>query len=93
MNRERLDFCVFVAKVMAALAVLSALIVLYNFGRVEVLVRTDHIGVGQMIMNWPVIFGAIGSAVYALLFAAMMSAVRYACYFAQDASEGRSVET
>ncbi|MEF9671941.1 hypothetical protein QNM99_03855 [Pseudomonas sp. PCH446] len=89
MNRERLDFCVFVAKVMAGLAVLSAFIVLYNFGRVEVLVRTDYIGVGQKIMNWPVIFGSIGSAIYALLFAAMMSAVRYACYFAQDASEAR----
>ncbi|MDY7531327.1 hypothetical protein RGV33_06505 [Pseudomonas sp. Bout1] len=88
MNRERLDFCVFVAKAMAAMAVIAALIVLYNFGRIEVLSRTDYLGVGQMTMNWPVIFGSLASAIYAVLFAAMMSAVRYACYFAQDASKG-----
>ncbi|MFJ3121039.1 hypothetical protein ACIPI6_31430 [Pseudomonas protegens] len=89
MNRDRLDFCVFVAKAMAVLAVIAAMIVLYNFGRVEVLVRTDYVGVGQMMMNWPVIFGSIASAIYAVLFATMMSAVRYACYFAQDAGEGK----
>ena len=89
MNRGRLDFCVFVAKAMAVLAVIGALIVLYNFGRVEVSDSATYLSAGQKMMNWPAIFSSIASAIYAVLFAAMMSAVRYGCYFAQDASEGK----
>lgn len=85
MNRERLDFCVFISKVMAVLSVLAAMIVLYNFGRVEIVSSPSYLSAGQLTMNWPVIFGCLISSVYALLFAAMLSAVRYACCFAQDA--------
>ena len=88
MNRVRLDLCVFLAKVMAALVFIGAIVVLYNFGRIEVASTPSYLSQGQMVMNWPVIFWAAGSTIYSLLFAAMMSAVRYACYFAQDASVG-----
>ena len=88
MNRVRLDLCVFVAKAISALVVIGAMIVLYNFGRIEPLSSPSYLSHGQMVMNWPVIFWAIGSAIYSVLFAAMMSAVRYACYFAQDACAG-----
>jgi hypothetical protein len=88
MNRVRLDLCVFLAKAMAALVFVGAIVVLYNFGRIEAVTTSSYLSQGQMVMNWPVIFWALGSTVYSVLFAAMMSAVRYACYYAQDASMG-----
>jgi uncharacterized integral membrane protein len=88
MNRVRLDLCVFLAKAMAALVLIGAIVVLYKFGLIETVSTPSYLSQGQMIMNWPVIFWAVGSTVYSVLFAAMMSAVRYACYFAQDALVG-----
>lgn len=86
MNRVGLDLCVAVAKIMAVLVAIGAFISIYNFGMVGISGANDYLSAGKQVINWPVIFGSVASAIYAVLFAAMMSAARHACFFAQDAS-------
>ena len=85
MNRDWVGFYVFISKAMAVLAVVSVVIIIFSYGKIEI-AGDSRYSPPQEIINWPVIVGGIASAIYACLFASMFSAVRYACYFSQDAA-------
>lgn len=89
MKRDWLVFYVFMSKVMAVLTIASAVIIVISYGKLEI-PSVGRYSQPQEIINWPVIAGSTASAIYACLFAAMFSAVRYACYFAQDAAASKT---
>ena len=85
MNRSYLDFWVFISKAMALITAVSAVIVIAVFGTMEVPGISIY-SPPRTALNWAVILGSAASAIYGILFAALMSATRYGCYFAQDAA-------
>lgn len=87
MSRAAIDLLVAISKGMAGISVLSALVVIYQFGMVEVIDSSHIIQTTTKVINWSLIFGASASAIYAVLFAAMFSAVRSILFYAQDSAE------
>jgi len=73
MSKDTIQLWVGVAWAMALITVLAAIFLCVGYGTVEV---PGRYGATDTLTNWPLITGAAVTAVYAVLFAVAMSALR-----------------
>lgn len=72
MSKGAIEFWVGMSWVLAVLTVGAAVLICVGFGAADVPVRYGT----EKVINWPLIAGAVVSAVYAVLFAVAMSIIK-----------------